>query len=148
MPKSPWGTPVNYPNAVFRPNKRPRTSLHIALSPESFWPYGSELCRNSAILVLRLPRQINALHNLQDSRDTTALGAQSPRKLMAINDLEALEDKVDELIALCEVLVEENQVLKSNQQNWTNERAKLVEKNESAKARVESMIARLKALDK
>ena len=32
---------------------------------------------------------------------------------MAINDLEALEDKVDELIALCEVLVEENQVLKS-----------------------------------
>ena len=67
---------------------------------------------------------------------------------MAINDLEALEDKVDELIALCEVLVEENQVLKSNQQNWANERAKLVEKNESAKARVESMIARLKALDK
>ncbi|MCH2336870.1 MAG: TIGR02449 family protein [Pseudomonadales bacterium] len=67
---------------------------------------------------------------------------------MAINDLEALEDKVDELIALCEVLVEENQVLKSNQQSWTNERAKLVEKNESAKARVESMIARLKALDK
>ena len=67
---------------------------------------------------------------------------------MAINDLEALEDKVDELIALCEVLVEENQVLKSNQQNWTNERAKLVEKNESTKARVESMIARLKALDK
>ena len=67
---------------------------------------------------------------------------------MAINDLEALEDKVDELIALCEVLVEENQVLKSNQQSWINERAKLVEKNESAKARVESMIARLKALDK
>ena len=67
---------------------------------------------------------------------------------MAINDLEALEDKVDELIALCEVLVEENQVLKSNQQSWTNERANLVEKNESAKARVESMIARLKALDK
>ena len=54
----------------------------------------------------------------------------------------------DELIALSEVLVEENQVLKAKQQSWTTERAKLVEKNELAKTRVESMIARLKALDK
>ena len=45
---------------------------------------------------------------------------------MAINDLEALEDKVDELIALCELLVEENRVLKSNQQSWTKERTNLV----------------------
>ena len=67
---------------------------------------------------------------------------------MAINDLEALEEKVDELIALCEVLVEENQVLKTRQQSWTTERAKLVEKNERVKTRVESMIARLKALHK
>ena len=67
---------------------------------------------------------------------------------MATNDLEALEEKVDELIALSEVLVQENQVLKAKQQSWTTERAKLVEKNELAKTRVESMIARLKALDK
>ena len=67
---------------------------------------------------------------------------------MANNDLEALEEKVDELIALSEVLVEENQVLKAKQQSWTTERAKLVEKNELAKTRVESMIARLRALDK
>ena len=67
---------------------------------------------------------------------------------MATNDLEALEEKVDELIALSEVLVEENQVLKAKQQSWTTERAKLVERNELAKTRVESMIARLKALDK
>ena len=67
---------------------------------------------------------------------------------MATNDLEALEEKVDELIALSEVLVEENQMLKTKQQSWTTERAKLVEKNELAKTRVESMIARLKALDK
>ena len=67
---------------------------------------------------------------------------------MATNDLEALEEKVDELIALSEVLVEENQVLKAKQQSWTTERAKLVHKNELAKTRVESMIARLKALDK
>ncbi|HIM34689.1 MAG TPA: TIGR02449 family protein [Pseudomonadales bacterium] len=67
---------------------------------------------------------------------------------MATNDLEALEEKVDELIALSEVLVEENQVLKAKQQSWTTERAKLVQKNELAKTRVESMITRLKALDK
>jgi len=67
---------------------------------------------------------------------------------MAINDLEALEDKVDELIDLCEVLATENQALMTNQQSWTTERAKLVEKNELAKTSVESMIARLKALDK
>ena len=67
---------------------------------------------------------------------------------MATNDLEALEEKVDELIALSEVLVEENQVLKAKQQSWTTERAKLVERNELTKTRVESMIARLRALDK
>ena len=67
---------------------------------------------------------------------------------MANNDLEALEEKVDELIALSEVLVEENQMLKAKQQTWTTERAKLVEKNDLVKNRVESMIARLKALDK
>ena len=67
---------------------------------------------------------------------------------MANNDLEALEEKVDELIALSEVLVEENQMLKAKQQSWTSERAKLVEKNDLVKNRVESMIARLKALDK
>ena len=66
---------------------------------------------------------------------------------MANNDLEALEEKVDELIALSEVLVEENQMLKAKQQRWTTERAKLVEKNDLVKNRVESMIARLKALD-
>ena len=67
---------------------------------------------------------------------------------MANNDLEALEEKVDELIALSEVLVEENQVLKAKQQSWTTERAKLVERNELVKTRVESMITRLRALDK
>jgi len=67
---------------------------------------------------------------------------------MATNDLEALEEKVDELIALSEVLAEENQVLKAKQQSWTTERAKLVERNELAKTRVESMITRLRALDK
>ena len=67
---------------------------------------------------------------------------------MATNDLEALEEKVDELIALSEVLAEENQVLKAKQQSWTTERAKLVVRTGLTNTRVESMITRLRALDK
>ena len=37
--------------------------------------------------------------------------------------------------------------LRAQQQNWTTERAKLIEKNELAKSRVESMIVRLKSLE-
>ena len=59
----------------------------------------------------------------------------------------ALEQKVDELIQLCAVLTRENRALRTQQQNWTTERAKLIEKNELAKSRVESMITRLKALE-
>ena len=58
-----------------------------------------------------------------------------------------LEKRIDELIALCAVLTKENRALRTQQQNWTTERAKLIEKNELAKSRVESMITRLKALE-
>ena len=58
-----------------------------------------------------------------------------------------LENKVGELIELCGVLTKENRALRAQQQNWTTERAKLIEKNELAKSRVESMIVRLKALE-
>jgi cell division protein ZapB len=66
---------------------------------------------------------------------------------MASSDWGALEDRVDELIDLTNVLARENKALKTQQQNWTTERAKLIEKNELAKSRVESMITRLKALE-
>ena len=59
----------------------------------------------------------------------------------------ALERKVAEHIELCAVLSRENRALRAQQQNWTTERAKLIEKNELAKSRVESMITRLKALE-
>ncbi|MEQ8858339.1 MAG: TIGR02449 family protein [Pseudomonadales bacterium] len=59
----------------------------------------------------------------------------------------ALDRKVTELIELCAVLSRENRALRAQQQNWTTERAKLIEKNELAKSRVESMITRLKALE-
>ena len=66
---------------------------------------------------------------------------------MAGDDWNALEKKVEELIELCSVLTRENRALRAQQQNWTTERAKLIEKNELAKSRVESMITRLKALE-
>lgn len=59
----------------------------------------------------------------------------------------ALETKIGELIELCGVLSKENHALRTQQQNWTKERAKLIEKNELAKSRVESMIVRLKTLE-
>lgn len=59
----------------------------------------------------------------------------------------ALEKKLDELIKLCEVLNNENHVLKSRESNWALERSRLVEKNELARVKVEAMIARLKSLE-
>ena len=70
-----------------------------------------------------------------------------PGSAMAGDDWKTLEAKIDELIDLCEVLTRENRALRAQQQNWTTERAKLIEKNELAKSRVESMITRLKALE-
>jgi len=61
--------------------------------------------------------------------------------------MEQLEQKVEELIGLCAVLSRENRALRAQQQNWSAERAKLIEKNELAKSRVESMITRLKTLE-
>ena len=66
---------------------------------------------------------------------------------MSAKDLSTLTQRVDELIELCSVLSRENRALRTQQRNWTTERAKLIEKNELAKSRVESMITRLKALE-
>ncbi len=62
--------------------------------------------------------------------------------------LNRLETQVDELLVLTQVLAKENKALRAQQKNWSTERAKLIEKNELAKNRVESMITRLKALEK
>jgi cell division protein ZapB len=66
---------------------------------------------------------------------------------MTSTEWSALEQKVSEIIEICAVLSRENKALRAQQQNWTTERAKLIEKNELAKSRVESMITRLKALE-
>jgi cell division protein ZapB len=63
---------------------------------------------------------------------------------LEIKDLEA---KIDELIQLMEELERKQAMMSDNQTNWQAERARLLEKNELAKTKVEAMIMRLKALD-
>jgi cell division protein ZapB len=66
---------------------------------------------------------------------------------MAATDLDVLEHKVTELIELCQTLARENRALRTQQRNWSTERARLIEKNELAKSKVEAMISRLKSLE-
>jgi cell division protein ZapB len=62
-------------------------------------------------------------------------------------DLSRLEARIDELIRTVEELAEENRALRDQQSNLMSERAALIEKSELARSRVESMIARLKAME-
>ena len=61
--------------------------------------------------------------------------------------LQAIESKLDALLQERRQLLQENRTLRQTEQDWQLERAKLVEKNELARTRVEAMIARLKSLE-
>ena len=62
-------------------------------------------------------------------------------------DLDRLEAKVEELIRTCANLKQENNSLRTRQDNLVAERASLIEKTELARSRVEAMIARLKSME-
>ncbi|MCK5353875.1 MAG: TIGR02449 family protein [Methyloprofundus sp.] len=62
-------------------------------------------------------------------------------------DIKELEDKLDELIKRYSVVQNENVTLKVKQDELVKERAKLVEKTNLARTRVEAMIGRLKAME-
>ena len=63
---------------------------------------------------------------------------------MEIKDLEA---KIDELIQLCDELERKNSLLSTDKDNWALEKAKLLEKYDMARSKVEAMITRLKTLE-
>ena len=69
----------------------------------------------------------------------------------SINDaeqrLKQLELRVDELLRTLDRVREENRMLRRQQQDYSSERANLIEKNEVAKSRVEAMINRLKSME-
>jgi cell division protein ZapB len=62
-------------------------------------------------------------------------------------DLRALTTKLELLIQRTEHLKAQNRQLVASQQAWREERGQLIEKNELARTKIESMITRLKALE-
>jgi cell division protein ZapB len=64
------------------------------------------------------------------------------------DNLTKLEQRIDELIGACRRLSKENHTLKSGQENLAEEHARLVEKTQVARSRIEAMIGRLKALER
>ncbi|MEM1402037.1 MAG: cell division protein ZapB [Pseudomonadota bacterium] len=66
---------------------------------------------------------------------------------MAEDALKALEDKIDQLIALCAELNRENQALKEDNLNFQQERRDLIAKNDLARARVEATLQRLRSME-
>ena len=61
-------------------------------------------------------------------------------------EIEHLENKIDELIQLCDELEKKYARLQSDKEVLLAERAQLIEKNKAAQTKVEAMIMRLKAL--
>jgi len=62
-------------------------------------------------------------------------------------ELKRLERRLEELVAVCRQLKEENRSLRQRQDNLMVERASLMQKNEQVRTRVEAMIGRLKAME-
>ncbi|HTQ37144.1 MAG TPA: TIGR02449 family protein [Steroidobacteraceae bacterium] len=63
------------------------------------------------------------------------------------SELQRLETRVGELLALVRQLNEENRALRHRQDSLSGERAALLQKNEQARAGVEAMIGRLRLLE-
>jgi cell division protein ZapB len=66
---------------------------------------------------------------------------------MSDEGLKTLEDKIDQLIALCAQLNRENTALKEENLNYQQERRDLIAKNELARARVEATLQRLRSME-
>ncbi len=62
-------------------------------------------------------------------------------------ELKRLESRLEELVAACGQLKEENRSLHQRQDSLISERASLLQKNEQVRSRVEAMINRLKAME-
>lgn len=67
---------------------------------------------------------------------------------MDSQDLEKLEQRVDDLINVCRRLDGENHKLKAQEAQLSEAHNRLHEKMKLARARIETMIGRLKALDR
>ena len=75
------------------------------------------------------------------------MSAEKPTQSVDI-ELKRLENRIDELIHVCDRLTEENRQLRDQQQVLQTDHAQLLQKNEQVKNRVEAMITRLKSMEK
>ncbi len=65
----------------------------------------------------------------------------------SVEELVRLEQRVEELLRLCQRLRTENHALRESQTQLNAERASLQGKNDLARAQIESIIGRLKAME-
>ena len=63
-----------------------------------------------------------------------------------MTDSDKFEEKLDQLIELCKQLKQENQALREREAGLVGERGQLIEKNEMARQKIETMISRLRNL--
>jgi len=63
-------------------------------------------------------------------------------------ELKKLENRIDELIHVCERLTDENRELRDKQEQISADRNQLLKKNEHVRTRVEAMITRLRSMEK
>ena len=65
-----------------------------------------------------------------------------------IKRINKLEEQVDELLELCQKLGNDNTDLRAQLQQLTSERSNLMETKEKVRVQVESMITRLRSMEK
>ncbi|TDR16834.1 TIGR02449 family protein [Marinicella litoralis] len=64
-----------------------------------------------------------------------------------MEDIKQLEKTIDHLVVFLDRIKAENNALKSKLEELTHEKSLLMQKNDQAKNRLESMITRLKSLE-
>ena len=65
-----------------------------------------------------------------------------------ITRISKLEEQVEELLRLCQRLGDDNKDLRAQLQHLTSERSTLIEQKEKVRVQVESMITRLRSMEK
>jgi len=65
-----------------------------------------------------------------------------------ITRINKLEEQVEELLRLCQRLSDDNKDLRAQLQQLVSERSNLIEQKEKVRVQVESMITRLRSMEK
>lgn len=92
----------------------------------------------------QLPQRVEWVAAL---RSRTGIVSRMDMPDAAHDEIVALSEQLDRLLEHVRRLNEENRSLRQSQEQLTGERAGLMERNEQARSRVETMIQRLKSLE-